>query len=687
MSIRPAVAVLITVLLAPLNAQERKPSVFSATSTLVQVDAVITDKDGNPVPDLTAADIELFEAGKRQEIAQVRYVTVAPAAPAPVEAVPRAEGPGPLTRLKRDQVRRTLALVVDDLGLSFESTAYVRASLKKFVDTQLEPGDMAAIVRTSAGMGALQQFTADRRLLEAAIDRVRYSMQSRVSGVFDVGPLGGDAAGTGTNDDDYARSLRLQEDVYATGTLGAVGFVVRALRELPGRKAIVLFSDGLPLYGLSLDDDNERAAERVRVLTDEANRAQVAIYTVDARGVPTLNFAAADNVAPEGVQDRNVTNNIRGKDGLALLAKDTGGVFLQDDNDLSKGVARALKDQSGYYLIGYSPAESSLAPGGAARQHQLSVKLKRPDLSVRLRRSFYEAEAKPEERPDTPGAVLARAVTSPFDSGEVGLRLTSLFDYGPKQGSVMRTLLHIDGNGLTYQKQDDGSSKAEIEILAVTYTDQGQAIDQVARGSAIQVKPDAEDAVRRSGFVYTVSVPVKKPGAYQLRTAVRDRFSGKVGSANQLIEVPDIKKGRLALSGILLTGAAATPVGADGEVVEGARIGPDPEATEAVRRFRLGTVASYGFVVYNAQGDKGKPPQVASQIRVFREGKMVLSGKPRPVDPGPQKDMKRLITGGTLRFGPEMEPGEYVLQVVVTDALAKAKERTTAQWIDFQLLK
>jgi hypothetical protein len=173
-------------------------------------------------------------------------------------------------------------------------------------------------------------------------------------------------------------------------------------------------------------------------------------------------------------------------------------------------------------------------------------------------------------------------------------------------------------------------------------------------------------------------VPVKKPGLYQLRTAVRDRPSGRVGSANQLIEVPDVKKGRLALSGVLLTGQA----GAVRE--EGATALRDPQSSEAVRRFRSGTTASYGFVVYNAHLEKDRP-QLESQIHIFREGQPVITGKPKPIDPGPQTDMQRLIAGGALRFGPELPPGDYVLQVAVTDALAR-KGRVATQWIDFQIV-
>jgi len=668
----PAAALVLT---AVTFAQEPpRRDVFRATATMVRVDVVVTDKDGRSVPDLTAADFEIVENGRVQEIAQVRYMRLPPRAPAPKADV---QAPAAPTRLKSDEVRRTLALVVDDLSLSFESTAHVRRALQKFVDEQMQPGDVAAIIRASAGLGALQQFTADKRLLAAAADRVRYSMMSR-AGVASFGATGeapgGNAAGENNIGEDVSRLDVLREDVFAVGTLGSIRFVLRALEELPGRKSVVLFSEGFRLY--SFTGDNVRSEAALRALVEEANRASVAIYCVDARGLPTLSFAASDTTAPEGVQDARTTRLLETQDPLVLVAQETGGVFF-GENDLSVGAARALEDQSGYYLIGYIPSERTDRPG---RAHSFRPKVKRPGLTLRTRTTYYEArDEHPTPRPpQTSAEALQRAVTSPFSSGDIDLRLTSLFDHGQKQGSAMRTLLHIDGEDVTYAKRADGSSTAEVEIMAVTYGDKGEAVDQVATGSAIQVQAGAEEAVRKSGFVYTVNVPVKQPGLYQLRTAVRDRASGRVGSANQLIEVPDIKKGRLALSGLLLTGQA----GAMRE--EGATVDRDPQASEAVRRFRLGTAASYGFVVYNARVEAGKP-QLLSQIRIFREGQAVVSGKPKPVDPGPQTDMQRLIAGGALRFGPEMEPGDYVLQVTVTDALAK-KDRAATQWIDFQIV-
>src|SRR5436309_12727069 len=153
-------------------AQRDKDDVVRISVTLVQVDAVVIDGKGRYVTDLQPEDFEISEDGKRQHITNFSYVSTQP--PTPTANLPEKGKPGkneppapptPPTHLRPEQVRRTMALVVDDLGLSFESTAFLRDSLKKFVNQQMQPGDLVAIIRTGAGVGALQQFTTDKRLL------------------------------------------------------------------------------------------------------------------------------------------------------------------------------------------------------------------------------------------------------------------------------------------------------------------------------------------------------------------------------------------------------------------------------------------------------------------------------------------------------------------------------------------
>ena len=132
-----------------------------------------------------------MQDGKPQKITNFSYINVrsTDSAPAPVTtASKKGVPPPPPVMVKPEQARRLIALVVDDLALSFDGTARVRVALKKFVDSDMQPGDLVAIIRTGAGMGALQQFTADKRVLYAAIDHVRWNSMGRVGiGSFDRG--------------------------------------------------------------------------------------------------------------------------------------------------------------------------------------------------------------------------------------------------------------------------------------------------------------------------------------------------------------------------------------------------------------------------------------------------------------------------------------------------------------------
>ena len=150
--------------------------VVKITTTLIQIDVTVTDKKGNIVRDLKPEEVEIYENGKRQEISNFSFINgVREKTVEMPEKSRQSDVPIPPTAVRPEQVRRTIALVVDDLTLSFQSTYYVRRALKKFVDEQMQDGDLVAIIRTGAGIGALQQFTTDQRQLYAAIEKVRWN--------------------------------------------------------------------------------------------------------------------------------------------------------------------------------------------------------------------------------------------------------------------------------------------------------------------------------------------------------------------------------------------------------------------------------------------------------------------------------------------------------------------------------
>jgi len=184
-------------------------------------------------------------------------------------------------------------------------------------------------------------------------------------------------------------------------------------------------------------------------------------------------------------------------------------------------------------------------------------------------------------------------------------------------------------------------------------------------------------------------VPVKKPGAYQLRMSLRDSATDKIGSASQFIEVPDVKKDRLALSGLILRGyASRTTTGADNPSADQEGIDKgSAEASPAVRRFHTGMYLNYAFFIYNARSEKGAAPQLKTQVILFRDGKPVFTGNQIPMRSTNQPDLKRLVGGGILQLGSDLTPGDYALQVTVTDALADKKHQTASQWMDFSIVK
>ena len=701
---------------SPTEPQEPvRPSdedVVRITTNLVQVDAVVTDKNGKPVRDLRPDEVQIFEDGHQQKITHFSFISSEPTVaqpPAPSAPLDKHAPPLPPVKLHPEDVRRTIALVVDDLGLSFESTYYVRRALKKFVDQQMQPGDLVAIIRTSGGIGALQQFTADKRQLYAAIERVKWSASGR-SGIGVFAPIENNSANSEeaqTANEDFNQ---FREDVFAVGTLGAVRYVVRGMRELPGRKSILLLSDGFRIHSRDDPNRNYRALLALRRLIDEANRATVVIYTMNAAGLQTLSFSAADSTGgmnseqlERRLSDRR-TAAFESQEGLDYLARETGGIAIRNNNDLSGGIRRVIEDQKSYYLIGYRPDESTFdAKTGRRTFHKLSLKVSRPGkFSVRMRNGFYGvADDKDNAIAATPNQRIINALTSPFGAAGVRLRLTTLFANDAKFGSYMRSLLHINADDLTFADLPDGWHKADFDVVALTFGDNGNIVDEVTRSYTMRIAGDNYQRIRRDGFVYFLTVPIKKAGAYQLRAALRDHGSEHVGSASQFIEVPDLKKNRVVVSGILVTATDPTTAkqrsGEAGAADANKRSGnqntePNEGAnatnSAATRQFKPSQILQYSFVIYNARLDKATgQPQLSTQLRLFRDGQLIFTGKGTVLNTTSQADLKRITVGGALQLGGDMPPGEYVLQITATDPLADEKHRVATQWIDFEVVK
>jgi VWFA-related protein len=708
-------------------AQQAKPSpppvpdVVKISTNLIQIDVTVVDARGKIVTDLRPDEIEIYENGEKQKITNFSFVSSGRAVTQNnkaenKKAADKIEVPAPTAVLRPEQVRRTIALVVDDLFLSFESAYHTRRALKKFMDEQMQDGDLVAIIRTGAGIGALQQFTSDKSMLAAAIERVKWNPTGNagISSFAPIRPSFGDqvraeggelnpgepgnlASGQASFDD-------FQTSAFATGTLGALRYIVEGMSELPGRKSVILFSEGWNMFERDEHGFSQtgRVASYLAKLIEQANRASVVFYTVDARGVVYTGPTAADQLtvpsasggtpvpgprAYSAVMSQRGGQLFDSQAGLSTLAEETGGFSIKNNNDLAGGVRKVLEDQS-YYLVGYEP-DADTFDAQKRKFNKIEIQVTRPGLTARYRSGFFnvadQAIARPAADSRSPGMQLQRALMSPFAVNDISLRLNALFGSNPA-GAYVRSLLHIRAQDLKFTDEKDGSKTAVFDVWAASFGDNGAPVDQIRKTYTLTVKPAGYQKILDEGFIYFFMFPVKKPGGYQYRVAIRDTQAGKAGSASQFIQVPNLKKGRLTTSSMLIESLTKQEwdklVDPNGGVVRS-----DTTLDTALRQVKLGTILRYGFEVYNAKLDATRKPTLQYRVRMFLDGKLILDGTPIPVDLTGQTDMERLIVSGALGLGDKMLPGDYVLQVIITDTLAKTKQQIATQHVQFEAVQ
>ncbi len=672
---------------APQASATGPSTVIRIDVNLVQVDAVVTDSHGKRVTDLKPSDFEILQDGKPQSISNFSYVTTKPAGavPAPVRqaAQPKAvkgEPQPPPVPPSPAAINRTMALVVDDLGLAGENIPRVRDAIHNFLDQQMRPGDLVAIVRTSAGMGSLQQFTTDKRLLYAALERVKYGQSLNRVGMSSFTPLGSGGRADATVN-------RFREWSLEVGSLAAVRFVVNSMGGLPGRKSVVLFTESTRVIFRGASDG--MVADAIQQLNDAASRAMVVIHSVDPRGLVNYNATAADRAggrAATRVAGRRQQQVMDTEQGMTEISEASGGLFL-DENDLTQAVREAAEDSDGYYLIGYRPDPQTFEPerNGKPRFHSLDVKVKQAGLSVRSRDGFFGEPSGGPAVERTREAEIVRALQSPFAAAAIHPRLTAVFSTQPQIGSFIGALLYFDPRELKWSIEPDGQHKAKVDLAAAAFDADGVALSPVDSTYTLQFNQQQYDGAMKKGLSFAMRVPVGKPGPYLVRAALRDPAAEGSGSAQQFVEVPDLANGRLALSGIVLSenGGKTTA-----DLPQTSSPGQDSTGGAARRIFRNGAAVTYGYQVLNARTGPGQQPELETQTRLFRDGKQVFAGNRNALPAAADaSDPRRRECEGVLTLGSDLPPGQYVLQVIVTDKLAKGSSSTVTQSTDFEIEK
>jgi VWFA-related protein len=678
----------------PAPSPKPQEDVIRVFTELVQTDVMVFDKQGKFVNGLTAKDFELRVDGKPRAIQSFEQITAgsdeeSQLAAARGSTTINLKRPVPLDR------GRIVFFYIDDFHMDLAGLVAAKKVINQFLDKEMGQNDQAAITSATGQIGFLQQLTTDRMILHKALDRLtsrNYSVRDSDrppmsdyqamlidrmdSEVFDFFVTETVRQNPGISRDMAASIVRgrasesqSQAARFNQNTLAGLESLIKGAKNLPGRKIVFLLSGGFLIENRRSD-----SLSKLRDITNAAARSGVVIYSMDTRGL----VASLDDISIEKPFDPGGRLTISDhqelaatQDGLNALAVDTGGKALFNTNDLTKGLAPAIKETSTYYLLAWKPdAESQKR----SRFRNLEVKLvSHPDLTVRVRKGYFDldpapppvvAKAQPTPTKTAP-AKLREAITSPYPDRSLPILLSADYYDVPNKGPALSTGIHIPGEFVTFGEQPDGKIQAVIDLSAVYFDEKGVIKDSFM-DRIVSTAPDLDKTKNFRNdimFTYPAKLP---PGLYQVRVAARDDNSGKVGSAQAWIEIPDLANKKLAMSSLLLgerTQAMMTNVSNTG--------GVSPIALSASHRFQRDSSLRFLIFAYNsALSPVDQKPDVAVQVQVIRDDQPVLTTALRKVNTEGATDLVRLPYAAEIPLG-DLLPGRYLLNVTLIDRVAK----------------
>ncbi|MGB7069717.1 MAG: VWA domain-containing protein [Pyrinomonadaceae bacterium] len=652
------------------------------TTSLIQLDAVVTGKDGAQVIDLKKEDFRVLQDGKVQQITSVVFVD--PPGRRKTAGVKRDKNAieAPMSGVRTEQ-GRLITFVLDDGNClaTVEGNFNMREAIKKFVDEQMQPDDRVAIYRTKGGTSLLQIYSSNKDVLRKKIGKLSLIAPGGCGSAFaPQGTAGNIPSSRSPIRNDPARDMyRRERDSQLLATIAVLNVVVERLSNVPQRKEIFLLSEGLAAESFS------RSRDAIRELADKAARASVVVHTISNKGltIPGL-ITAADGVGPgdtERISAQRIDEENALNGGLAYLAYTTGGKFVGNRAFLERDIERILDADKGYYLIAYEPDDETFK---GKEFHKIEVKANRPDLATTSRKGFYgrsNNDSKPVFK--TADSELFRAIGSPFLEDGIDLRLTTLYQNTAKDGNRIHAMFHLKGDDIQLTDEPAGMKKFVMDIVAVTLDEKAKVVNEFNHTYTMRIPPEGVATVLRNGLDFSTNVPIKRPGLYSFRIAVRDS-SKRLGSAGDFVEVPDAKNGRLLLSDLI-----ATTYGSDGKAIipedrsrEQSFDVVRTNASPSVRQYRHGETLVFAYTIFNAKAQNNSA-SLTRQIRLFRDGKMLLDSGEKPIATDGRDYLSRIDDTGNIQISGQAAPGEYALQVIVRD---KNVEEVSERSIDFEVI-
>jgi VWFA-related protein len=661
--------------------------VFPRDIEVVTVDVVVTDKNGNPVTDLSREDFTVLDEGQPREIVSFDVVTTE--AQDPIE--PPAPGTEPsspprprlVTNTAPESPGRTFVIFFDALNLSPQDGVAAKAAILAFLDRGLRKGDRVMLASTGGGawwsttmpegrqdLIAVLEGLEGRRVYDNAFERMADYEAMRIYQYRDImigkrvlsrweryGILG--TRGQRENDrtlqeiaapgniDLFVESRAAETYLMARNrnheTFVALERVLQPLTESKDRKAVILVSGGF-IY-----DPSERGFKKV---VETARKANAAVYFVDARGLadmPGFFSAQFGAIIDERDMLAAIADTSQEAGGSVTLSRDTGGFAVASTNDLADGIVRIGRESSSYYLLAFNPTD--IPRDGEFRE--IDVKVRRKDTTVRARRGYYAPSDTPEDTESLRkyDPQIQAALDDPGTRDQIPLRMTY---YILQETSLdrVRVLLAADADisAVEFTEGADGRLTGAVDTLAVLARRENSEFFR----NDLKVDLARKPGPVRSPSWYTIArefdVP---PGVYQARLVLRDTASTRVGTVTLELEVPSLDELRVT-----------TPILTDQIQVDPGTGAPRPVVL-ARRTFRNDGSLYCRFDVFGAQKEErtGMPYVTSSHVLRRRGGGVVSQGGPSEIVPTSLGDLSRLMQ---IPLN-DASPGEYELLLTVRD--------------------
>ena len=541
-----------TLALCPVFAQDAgagQTFTLRVNSDVVLTNVIVRDKKtGAVVKDLKATDFTILENGKPQKIASFDYQNVNDAATLSEKTT--ISGSTKIANLLNNEMaadpkelkdHRLMVFFFDLSSMQPEDIDRAVDSARTFVNTQMQPADLVSLVSLDTGLTLDQDFTQDKAALLKGLGKYDGSQGTG----FTAGGTTGSSEGTAddassfiADDSEYA-SLNTDRELYA------IQQISKSLERVDSRKSMLYFSGGLTRQGI----ENQAS---LRAATNAATKANLAIYSIDTRGLQALSpLGDASTGSLRGKSAFNgaayqsqIGANFSSQETLGTLASDTGGKFFGDSNDFAPAFQQVQHDTEAYYILGFR--STNAARDGSFRH--LTVKLNRSDVKLEYRTGYYAPADFQHSKTEDREAQLTEQLRSDLPATDVSVYLQALYFRTEDNRYYVPVSLIVPGSQIPFLKNGD-KDKANLDILGQIKNAQGIAVGNIR--DTVKLALDPALGVRQKNIQYSTGFTLA-PGRYHLKFVVRENQTGLMGSFETDLNVPDLKKAPLKLSSIVL---------------------------------------------------------------------------------------------------------------------------------------